>query len=267
MTLSRLAVSAVFADPSASLTLAADLATELRLPLVGDPLTTNSSCFLCLTAERLELREHDSALTKRLYVDFVAGAIAHRRRFGGGRKQPLAKAIGLKGGASPTVVDATAGLGRDAFVLACLGCRVDLVERSPIMAALLRDGLRRAARDPEIGAMVSERLRLVVADGRPYLQNLSESDRPDVVYLDPMYPHRRKSALAKKEMQLLRQLVGDDEDASELLLAALASAKQRVVVKRPRLAPVLVGSAPGFQITAPNTRFDIYPTMSRQQAR
>jgi len=108
---------------------------------------------------------------------------------------------------------------------------------------------------------------LVVADGRPYLQNLSESDRPDVVYLDPMYPHRRKSALAKKEMQLLRQLVGDDEDASELLLAALASAKQRVVVKRPRLAPVLVGSAPGFQITAPNTRFDIYPTMSRQQAR
>jgi len=91
-----------------------------------------------------------------------------------------------------------------------------------------------------------------------------EDQRPEVVFLDPMYPHRQKSALVKKEMRLLRQLVGDDEDASDLLVTALARARRRVVVKRPRLAPTLTGPAPGFQIIAPNTRFDVYP-ISRQR--
>ena len=103
-----------------------------------------------------------------------------------------------------------------------------------------------------------ERLRLTVADGRAYLQELAEDQRPDVVYLDPMYPHRRKAALAGKEMRLLRQLAGDDDDAPELLVAALACARRRVVVKRPRRAPALAGPPSGFQIVAPNTRFDVY---------
>lgn len=251
------AVFAIFAEASVCPTVAAELAAELGLSLVTDPAAADHTRWLSLKPARLELQER--GLGAPIYVDFVMGQAAHRRRFGGGRNQPLARAVGLKGGTPPTVVDATAGLGRDAFVLACLGCTVHLVERSPIIAALLRDGLLRGARDPEIGPVIGERLRLTVADGRSYLRSLPECQRPEVVYLDPMYPHRRKSALVKKEMRLLRQLIGDDDDAPDLLAAALMSAKRRVVVKRPRLAPTLAGPAPGFQVVAPNTRFDIYP--------
>ncbi len=251
---------AVACEPSADPTAAAALATALGLPLALAPLAAGFTHLLVLTPERLELREPGPNAPGPVYADFAAGAVAHRRRFGGGRNQPLARAVGFKSGAAPTVVDATAGLGRDAFVLASLGCTVRLVERSPIIAALLRDGLRRATRDPDIGPLVAERLSLTAADGREYLRELAENQRPDVVYLDPMYPPRRKAALAGKEIRSLRQLAGDDDDASELLIVALTGARRRVVVKRPRLAPALAGPPPGFAIVAPNTRFDIYPT-------
>ena len=263
VSIAKPAILGVFAESSVRLALATELATELGVPLVTDPAATDCTHQLYLTLERLELQTLGPGASGPIYVDFILGQAAHRRRFGGGRKQPLARAVGLKGGMPPTVVDATAGLGRDAFVLACLGCTVYLVERSPIIAALLRDGLLRAERDPEIGSLVRERLHLTKADGRDYLSSLPEHQRPEVVYLDPMYPHRQKSALVKKEMRLLRNLIGDDEDASDLLATALACAKRRVVVKRPRLAPALTGPAPGFQIVAPNTRFDIYPINHR----
>jgi len=243
----------------ANATVAAALAAELGLPQLLDLHAEDCTLLLALTPERLELQELGPDAAGPVYADFVAGAVAHRRRFGGGRNQPLARAVGLKGAQTPTVVDVTAGLGRDAFVLAWLGCTVRLVERAPVIAALLRDGLRRAAHDPEIGSLVRERLKLTVADGQDYLRGLAPDQQPDVVYLDPMYPHRRKMALVSKEMRLLRQLTGADDDAPELLRAALASARRRVVVKRPRRAPALAGPAPGFAIVAPNTRFDIYP--------
>ncbi len=249
---------AVTRDPATDLGTAIVLATTLGLPWISDPATNDFTHLLVMTAERLELRELGPNPAGPVYADFAAGAVAHRRRFGGGRNQPLARAIGLRRGATPTVVDATAGLGRDAFVLACLGCVVRLVERSPLIAALLRDGLERAARVPDLGPLVAERLSLTVADGRDYLQELADGQRPDVVYLDPMYPLHQKAALAGKEMRLLRCLAGDDADAPELLAAALATARRRVVVKRPRRAPPLVGPPPGFQIIAPNTRFDVY---------
>lgn len=242
------------ADPAA-----AALVAELGLLSAADPVADGFTHLLAATPERLELRELGPTAAGPVYADFAAGAVAHRRRFGGGRNQPLARAVGLKGAAAPTVADVTAGLGRDAFVLAWLGCTVRLVERSPIIAALLRDGLRRAARDRDIGPLVAARLSLAVADGRDYLRGLAPNQRPDVVYLDPMYPHRHKTALAGKDMRLLRQLAGDDVDAPELLATALASARRRVVVKRPRRAPALVGPPPGFEIVAPNTRFDVYP--------
>ncbi len=237
---------------------AANLAAELALPLVVDPLPTSPAYLLVLTESRLELRQLGVHAPGPIFIDFTTGTAAHRRQFGGGRRQPLARAVGLKSGAMPTVIDATAGLGQDAFVLASLGCRVQLVERSPIMAALLRDGWQRATHDPEIGHWVRERLSVSQAEGGEYLLTLHEDQRPDVVYLDPMYPHRRKTALASKAMRLLRQLVGDDDDAPQLLIAALACARRRVVVKRPRLAPALAGSSPDAHIIAPNTRFDLY---------
>jgi 16S rRNA (guanine1516-N2)-methyltransferase len=82
---------------------------------------------------------------------------------------------------------------------------------------------------------------------------------PQVIHLDPMFPHRDKSALVKKEMRLFRPLVGDDDDAPALLAAALALASHRVVVKRARKAPPIAGVAPGYSLEGKSSRYDIYP--------
>nr|WP_262114038.1 class I SAM-dependent methyltransferase [Aeromonas sp. Marseille-Q5825] len=211
---------------------------------------------LVLTDTRLELRKLDEPKLGGVYVDFVDGAVAHRRKFGGGRGQSIAKAVGLKSGAMPTVVDATAGLGRDAFVLASLGCKVTLIERSPVVAALLQDGLARAAQDPEIGPWVSERMQLLQG---PAVDNLlALSERPEVIYLDPMFPHKQKSALVKKEMRVFQSLVGPDLDADALLPAALKMANKRVVVKRPAYAGWLNEHKPSMAIETKGNRFDVY---------
>lgn len=219
---------------------------------------------LALTPGRLELRKLDEPKLGAIYVDFVAGAVAHRRKFGGGRGQSIAKAVGLKAGAMPSVVDATAGLGRDAFVLASLGCRVTLIERSPVVAALLADGLARASQDPEIGGWVSERMWLEQGPAVATLNGLTT--RPDVVYLDPMFPHKQKSALVKKEMRVFQSLVGADLDADELLPAALAVATRRVVVKRPDYAGWLCERKPSMAIETKNNRFDVYVLSAMESA-
>lgn len=152
---------------------------------------------LVMTPERLELRKRDEPKLGGIYVDFVSGAMAHRRKFGGGRGEAVAKAVGIKGNYLPDVVDATAGLGRDAFVLAATGCRVRMLERHPVVAALLDDGLQRGYRDAEIGHWLQQRLTLIHATSQQALTEISP--RPDVVYLDPMYPHRQKSAMVKKK--------------------------------------------------------------------
>lgn len=193
-------------------------------------------------------------------VDFVEGAVAHRRLFGGGAGQMIAKAVGLQPGVRPTVVDATAGLGRDAFVLAQLGCSITLIERNPLVAALLEDGLQRAVEDSEVATIVS-RTRLLCGDAIALMRTWSD-EAPQVVYLDPMFPHRDKSALVKKEMRLFRPVVGDDDDAPALLEAALALATHRVVVKRARKAPAIAGPKPAFVLEGNSSRFDIYPKKS-----
>lgn len=236
---------------------AAELAQALTLPLTR-PDDSRFAYLLVKTAQRLELRTQGSNPPGPIYAEFVSGPAAYRRRFGGGRSQPIARAVGLKGGANPSVLDPTAGLGRDAFVLACLGCTVQMVERSPLIAALLRDGLDRAVVDPQIGPLVTQRLSLTVAEGCAYMEQLNDEQRPEAVYLDPMYPQRSQTALVKKEMRILRQIVDEDDDAPALLACALRCARNRVIVKRPRLAPVVEGPKPSMTLEAKNTRFDVY---------
>lgn len=234
---------------------ARDLAQKLSLPLFS-PESPDADLLLIVGEARLELREVGTS-TGPIYVDFAGGRAAHRRHSGGGKNQPLARAVGLKKGATPSVLDATAGLGRDAFVLATLGCTVRLVERSNIIGALLEDGLRRAKTDLEVSPIAS-RMSLAIGQASEIMRALGDTERPDVVYLDPMYPHGNKTALQKKEMRLFRMLVGDDEDAPELLNAALACARGRVVVKRPRNAPFLGNRAPKAEVQSKNTRYDLY---------
>lgn len=205
---------------------------------------------------RLELRKLDEPKLGAVYVDFVHGVMAHRRKFGGGRGEAIAKAIGIKKDYLPTVIDATAGLGRDAFVLASLGCKVRLVERHPVVRLLLQDGLQRAYADKEIGEMMQQNMQLLTVQHIAQLQ--PEIDFADAVYLDPMYPHKQKSALVKKEMRVFQHLVGADTDADNLLEPALKLAKKRVVVKRPDYADFLAQHSPDFSRETKNHRFDIY---------
>ena len=197
-----------------------------------------------------------------LRVDFLGGAVAHRRQFGGGTGQMLAKAIGIRPGVRPTVLDATAGMGRDAFVLAQLGCVVTMVERQPVIAALLEDGMRRARDDAEV-ALIIARMRLFCGDAIARMRGW-QGEAPQVIYLDPMFPERDKSALVKKEMRFFRALAGADDDAPLLLDAAWQLASHRVVVKRPRKAAAIDGPALSYQLEGKSSRFDVYAKKALQ---
>jgi len=192
-----------------------------------------------------------------LHVDFVGGAVGHRHRFGGGRGQALPRAAGLVRGATPPVVDATAGLGRDAFLLASLGAEVVLIERSPAVHALLAEGMEQAREASAEHAAIIGRMTLLLGDARSLLPTLS----PEVVLVDPMHPPRGNSALVKQEMRLLRDVVGDDPDARELMEAALAAASRRVVLKWPIKAEPMAGlRVPSHSIVGKSTRYDVFMT-------
>ena len=192
---------------------------------------------------------------KPVVVDFVGGRAGHRRKFGGGKGQDIAKAVGLNKCGKSSVLDATSGLGRDAFVLASLGCNVTMIERSPVVAALLEDGLRRALEYRDVSP-IAEQMSLLKGNAIELMQ--VSKNRYNVVYLDPMFPHRETSALVKKEMRLFQDLLGDDLDADQLLEPALDLAEYRVVVKRPRLAQDLNGQAPTYRLEGKACRYDIY---------
>lgn len=191
-------------------------------------------------------------------IDFASSANHYRRLHGGGRGQPIARAIGLKTYGLPLcVIDATAGLGNDAFVLASLGCEVHMIERSPIIAQMLRTALEAGLTDPNIQEIIS-RMHLHIGEAGEIMPQIAADHSVDVIYLDPMFPLRNKSALVKQEMRILKDLVGDDLDADDLLIVARTIAKRRIVVKRPRIAPHLNNSKPHSEQIGKANRFDIY---------
>lgn len=261
---------AVWASQASYVSAAKDMADKLQCPLLS--LTADKSehetfdFLLQVNDEGVSLLQGKSVIQ----VDFVAGANLHRRLHGGGRGQPIAKAIGLKAGnIVPSVMDCTAGLARDAFVLASLGCTVQLCERSPVVHLLLQDGLLRAGRSADADVQkIAARMALHACDAITVLEGFQSSDKPDVIYLDPMFPERRKkSAAVKKDMAAFHALVGADDDADALLPLALQHARCRVVVKRPRHAPHLGNQKPGLILEGESTRFDVYPLSSMALAR
>ena len=220
---------------------AKELAKQLALPLVEDG---SYSLLLVVTPERLELREGNVKRSRPISVDFSAPRCG---------RQLIAKAVGIKGGFRPRVLDTTAGLGVDAFALASLGCQVLMLERSPIVGALLADGLQRSQQ-------TTIQIALCVAEAVTYIKEImvNKASRPDVIYLDPMYPSRQKSAVGKKTMRILREIVGEDNDVIEVFKLALQYATKRVVVKRLRTAPEL-GAVPDLKYSARGScRYDVY---------
>ena len=190
-----------------------------------------------------------------LRVDFVTGAVAHRLRFGGGRGQDLAKAMGMRAGKTPRIVDATAGLGRDSFLLASLGAEVTMIERSDVMHGLLQDGMARARQEGGIFGTILSRMTLLHGDAKALLPKLNA----EAILIDPMHPPRKNSALVKRELRQVREIVGTDEDAVALMQVALRHARQRVVLKWPAKAAPMPGIKPhSYQILGKSTRYDVF---------
>ncbi len=231
------------------------LAQTLHLPFLTHK-TREYDLQLCYLENYIEL--FSSELNSAIHIDFCAGKLAHRHQYGGGRGQAIARAAGLKQGKSPTVLDATAGLAADAFILATLGCPVTMLERSPILTTLINDAIDRAQHEKSLGKVFQRGFCVHNIDAFDYMQQLPEKNRPDVIYLDPMYPERKKSARVKKAMQILQQLHSSDDNAETLLATSLHKARKRVVVKRPVHAPAIANNKPSTSIKTKKTRFDIY---------
>jgi 16S rRNA (guanine1516-N2)-methyltransferase len=203
----------------------------------------------------VQLRWLEQAKMLPLQIHFDEGKAAYRAAQARIKDEAIARACGLQKLKQPHILDGTAGLGRDALVLAQLGATVALNERNPVVAILLADGLARLQySDPELAS------RLYFAGTDCFISPREFSPAIDVVYLDPMYPKgdRKARAAVKKDMQMFQQLVGSDLDADLLLAPALKIAKHRVVVKRPQHADFLAGQKPDIQVVSKKHRFDIY---------
>lgn len=224
----------------------------------------NNRLLLRVSRNGLELLQPDDPKRSgAVRVDFTAGRAAFRRKQQ--KKELLVRAVEGKGGginnASLKIIDATGGLGRDSFLLAAAGHQVCIFECQPVIAALLADGLARAGTHPET-AKIAQRIRLIAKNAVNALEAVKaggqEGQGVDVVYLDPMFPERRKSALVKKELQLLQLLAHLDSAPEQLLTAALQVATHRVVVKRPVKAPFLADCTPSHSLSGKTVRFDVY---------
>lgn len=194
-------------------------------------------------------------------IDFTSGAFRYRLDHLQGRNELLAKAIGYRSNASLTIFDTTAGSGREAFLLAALGCEVTLFERHPLVADALETALSHASTDPALVPIVA-RIALHRTCAIKFLSQPQAFLLPDVIYCDPMFSPRTKSAAVKKTLQQLQQWIGQDHDAEQLISLALQYAKRRVVVKRALRDPPLVRT-PTFSLKASSHRFDVYASGNR----
>ncbi len=224
---------------------------------------TDGQTVLWLDALGLGLRRREAQHPGVVRVDFAQATWQHRLAGRAGAGELVARACGVRQGRLPRVLDLTAGFGADAWILASQGLQVDLYERSPWVALLLADGLRRALASADLQATAA-RMRLQEGDAHRLLATLQPGDY-DTLYLDPMFPGEGTKARSGKAMSLLQHLVGDDADA-DALLAAARRLGARVVVKRPRLAPCLGGVEPSHVLSGKSVRFDIYAATFRDEA-
>jgi len=228
-----------------------NIITEQEKSTVDFILFYNDTSFLCL-------QKVSENILSPIFVDFTNMQTDYRRFHSNKKNEMIAKAIGLNKTSQPSIIDTTAGLGQDAFMLATLGCSITLIEQSSIITALLQDGLERAKQKPSLSTLIN-RMHLIHANSIDYLQTLPEIDKPDIVYLDPMFPVRKKTALAKKEMQTLQVLLQNNPlDEKILFKAALACAQKRIVVKRHKSSPTITSRKPDIVFTGKSCRFDVY---------
>ena len=216
-------------------------------PSSNDPLT------LTLNPKGLSLHDHTTGLGG-LHIDFCDPKTLYKLNHGGGKQQPLPKAIGLKKKPSASIIDATCGLGQDTLLLAHLGATVTAIECNPILFLLLEDALERAKDHPDLKSTIG-RISLMQGEASTLIPELPSHD---VIYLDPMFPKNKKSAKVKKDMQFLQHFINHQPDTAQLLSTARRYTTWRVVVKRAKLSPYIGDKTPTFSSKGQSNRFDIY---------
>jgi len=253
---------ALLAACEADHAVAAELAGRLGLPLLpagaSPELCDAAAAVLLVDGRRRCLQRTGRGAPGPVAADFASASMRYRRT--SGTPELLARAVG-QGRKSPLrIVDATAGLGRDAFVLASLGCDLLMCEREPVVAELLRSGLEIALHDDD-GRLADIARRMCLWPGDARQLDAGRLDGVDVICLDPMFPPRGKTAAVKKEMRLFHDLLKspeDPQDAEALLTWALAQDVARVVVKRPARSPPLAQRQPSHDIRGKSVRYDVY---------
>ena len=251
---------AVCYDNSAQRVCANTLAKTSGLDCIhhGAQTASQYDYLLCYQAGRLTLLSHCQPDLKPFSIDFCRGKLHYRLRHDSNPCQPLARAVGIKSGVRPAVLDITAGFGQDSSVLANLGCHVTLLERHPIVFALLNDGLIRAR---AANCHWCHNMRLIHQDAADYCQQLLTQNKailPDVIYCDPMFPDINRKANVQKSMQILQTLVGKDDNNCGLFSLLAKVAQKRIVVKRPKSATPWCDRTPDFTIDMVKHRFDVY---------
>ena len=217
--------------------------------------------YLYLSEDGLSLKPFDKSKHGDIKVDFLRGKNNHRRLYSTSYRSDIARAFAISSKNKPRILDCTAGFGSDAFSLASLGCEVKLIERNPLIYALLHDGIQRM----EMAICSDEQLKKCIniscrfGDSICYL-NQSSGDQSffDAIYLDPMFPPKSKSAKSKKEMQAVQNITDSEDDYDKLLSGALESRVKRIVIKRPIKGSFLSGISPSFSIKARSIRYDVF---------
>ena len=229
---------------------ALDAACDAPFGLPSDVELVNTDQGLALIGDGMELIADFSRMASRLKPANL-------------QRELLVQATRVKGlDHEPRIIDATAGFGEDALLLAATGCSVTMFEHNPIIAALLRDALDRAMQDALLAPIVA-RMELVEGDCVQALRELAQKKQtsaqtPDVVYLDPMFPERTKSAAVKKKFQLLHRIEVPCADEAELLEAAIACQPRKVVIKRTLKGPYLASLKPHYSLKGKAIRYDCF---------
>ncbi len=237
----------------------------LDLPVLESPPSPGDYDFLlCLNDKGLcllslnEKKGEQRRLPTR--VDFCDATLLYRKNTSG-KQQGLAKAVGLNRHEPMRVLDATAGLGKDAFILASLGCHLVMLERSPIIYSLLQDGMQRAkSQEDDDIQQVLDRMQLLHARAEDYFEEIlsGKEQKPDVIYLDPMFPQRDKKAAVKRDISIFQELLPPDNSIDTLLEKARACLVKRVVLKRPGSKPTKNSSRASFIVPGKSAYFEIY---------
>ena len=235
---------------------AGQLSARLDLPVCRDPGEVGQTFDLAILLDTDGLSLFDGKMT-------LHGDLTHmlpRLMPGKLSAELLVRAAKLKNpGPAPVAIDCTAGLGEDSLLLAAMGYTVHLFEHDPVTAELLEDSLRKARSSEGTSVLADAASRMILhrEDSLAVLSALRGFPAaPDLIYLDPMFPERKKSGLITKKLQILQMLESPCAEEAALLSAAIEANPRRIVVKRPLKGPFLADVKPAYSIKGKAIRYD-----------